>query len=577
MPRLSVLAVCSVAGGFAEAAFLVLVTRAGFAVSEADETVDVAFGAQVSVGRAALYALGLVLIRVLLALAAAQLSARISAASVAESRRDLSIGFLRASWQIQQNDRSGQLQELLTTFTGKGAELVGSLTMAISSAFNLLALLGLAVAIDPAGSLVVVVCVAVLGSGLRPLRNAVRRQAKRAADAGMSFATDLGEISELGMEMHVFNIQSQTERRVSRLIDENARLNERLALLRGIVPVMYSGLAYLAIVAAIAVVATTNATDITSVGAVMLVMLRSLSYGQNLQTSLSSIAASRPFVDSLHDKIDLYRSNEVKQHGTQLDTAGSLRLENVDFHYVMGQLVLEGVNAEIKHREVVGVVGPSGSGKSTLVQLLLGLRQPSNGAITANHLELSTLSRGSLARKITFVPQSSHLVAGTISENIRFYRSDISQEEIERAAKLAHLHEDISGWPEGYDRPVGERGGHLSGGQQQRLCIARALVEDPDVLILDEPTSALDAKSEHLIRQTLKELSGRMTIVVIAHRMALLSICDRIMVIQDGHLVGYDTPTNLAASNDFYREALRISGTDTSTQVNGATGTSDQS
>ena len=112
----------------------------------------------------------------------------------------------------------------------------------------------------------------------------------------------------------------------------------------------------------------------------------------------------------------------------------------------------------------------------------------------------------------------------------------------------------------GYDRQVGERGSHLSGGQQQRLIIARALVEHPDVLILDEPTSALDVRSEHLIRQTLDGLRDEMTIIIIAHRLSTLDICDRLMVIHDGELKAFDTPDNLEKDNDFYREALRLSG-----------------
>ena len=170
------------------------------------------------------------------------------------------------------------------------------------------------------------------------------------------------------------------------------------------------------------------------------------------------------------------------------------------------------------------------------------------------------LSRAEWARKVTFVPQQAHLVAGTVADNIRFFRDDVSDEQVAEAARLANLHDEVLAMVDGYDRQVGEQGSHLSGGQQQRLIIARALVEDPDVLILDEPTSSLDVRSESLIRKTLDQLRERMTVIIIAHRLSTLDICDRIMVIQDGELKAFDTPENLEKDNDFYREALALSG-----------------
>ena len=171
------------------------------------------------------------------------------------------------------------------------------------------------------------------------------------------------------------------------------------------------------------------------------------------------------------------------------------------------------------------------------------------------------LSRTEWARKVTFVPQDAHLIAGTIADNIRFLRDDISQERHRARRPASPISTTTStAFPEGYDRQVGERGSHLSGGQQQRLIIARALVEHPDVLILDEPTSSLDVRSEHLIRQTLDRLRNEMTIIIIAHRLSTLDSCDRLMVIHDGELKAFDTPDNLEKDNDFYREALTLSG-----------------
>lgn len=554
------IAVLSLVGGLAEAVFLVVITRAAFAVTAGKEEFGILAGRSLSVAGMVWLALGLVVLKVGLSLIATWQSARLSSDVTADIRRQLASAFLRSSWSVQQGHRSGRLQEMLTNFAGAAATTVGSVTNIITSAFNLIALLGLSIVVDPAGSIAVVIAVALLGSVLRPVRAMVKRQSAKAARSGMDFASSLSEISNLGMEVHIFNVQTQTERRIATLIDENAVAGQRLNVLRGLVPNLYSGLAYLAIVAAIGLVAVSNTTNFTSLGAVMLIMLRSLSYGQGLQVAAANVSAAAPFVEGLHDQLASFREAAVIDHGEAIGEIGTLTVDAVCFEYTKSQPVLVEVTATIARREIVGIIGPSGSGKSTLVQLLLGLRQPTSGRVLADGRPIDRFSRSEWARRVAFVPQAAHLIAGTIADNIRFFRDDVSHADIERAARLAHLHADISTWPDGYGREVGEHGGHLSGGQQQRLCIARALVERPDVLILDEPTSSLDVQSESLIRETLTALRQDMSIVIIAHRLSTLEICDRIMVIQDGQLKAFDTPTNLEATSDFYRDALVLSG-----------------
>jgi ATP-binding cassette, subfamily B, bacterial len=549
-----------VSGGLVEALFLVTVTRIGFAITDGQDTVGVIAGRTMPTGSAVVVALMLVFARIGLAVATTWQSSHLGASVIAEVRHDLARAFMGASWSSQHGERTGRLQELLTTFAQRGAELVDATTSAIASGCSLAALLGSAIAVDPLASIVVIAAVAVMGGVLRPLRAAVKREAGRTASAGMEFATGLSETSELGMEMHVFNVQPQATERIIDLIDRNEATMFRLTFLRGLVPAIYTGMAYLALVGALAVVAAIDSANLASVGAVMLIMLRSLSYGQAFQNSITTINAALPFLGLLDDEVARYRLAQVVDHGQPIETVGALRLDAVSFEYTTGAPVLRHVNATIEPREVVGVIGPSGSGKSTLVQLLLGLRDPTAGLVLADGRDIRVLSRTEWARKVTFVPQDAHLIAGTIADNIRFLRDNVSQDAIEHAARLANLHDDVAAFPEGYDRQVGERGSHLSGGQQQRLIIARALVEHPDVLILDEPTSSLDVRSEHLIRQTLDGLREHMTIIIIAHRLSTLDSCDRLMVITDGELKGFDTPDNLEKDNDFYREALRLSG-----------------
>jgi ABC-type multidrug transport system fused ATPase/permease subunit len=220
---------------------------------------------------------------------------------------------------------------------------------------------------------------------------------------------------------------------------------------------------------------------------------------------------------------------------------------------------LSGISFAARHGEVIGIVGPSGAGKSTLVQLILRLREPTSGRVLADGRELPQLSLDNWYERVTFVPQEPRLFSGTVADNIRFFR-DVKREDVERAAMLANVHDEILSWPSGYTTPVGERGSQLSLGQRQRLCIARSLVGDPDVIVLDEPTSSLDPRSESLVREALSALGSKVTLFIIAHRLSTLDTCDRIMVLHAGRLQGFDEPRRLEHSSPFYREALRLSG-----------------
>ena len=155
------------------------------------------------------------------------------------------------------------------------------------------------------------------------------------------------------------------------------------------------------------------------------------------------------------------------------------------------------------------------------------------------------------------MPQEPRLLHASVAENIRFER-ELDAATVEHAARLAHIHDEILGWPKGYETVVGPRADAVSGGQQQRLCLARALAAKPEVLVLDEPTSALDPNSEALIQESLSGLKHELTLFIIAHRMSTLDICDRVMVIIDGKLVAFDTIELLREHNSYYRSASAI-------------------
>ena len=562
--RLIAMSISSILGGLAEAAMLVLLARIAFALASGDDEVTLNLGPfhdwHFSVTNLLWIAAGLVGARFVLQALQMVLSARASIDTVRRTRKRLIRRYLGASWALQSQQREGRLQELVTTYANSASGAVATVATGAIAIFNLTALLGTALFVSPIASIGAALAALLIGLVLRPLRLAVRRRSALAAAANLQFATGVTELTANLQEVRIFQVERPVSDRLAALTDESARRNLSTSYMSGSISVIYQGIAMFLLVGALSIAYATGVGELSSLGAIVLIMLRSLSYAQGVQNAIQSLHQIAPYIETLHEEEEQYSTAQVSRDGAPIEHIGSLEFDDVCFEYTPGVAVLEDVSFEVSRGEIIGVVGPSGAGKSTLVQLLLRLRDPTTGKMLTDGHDVRELCLDDWYRRFTFVPQEARLFSGTVGDNIRFFREDVDQSAIELAAKRAHLHEEIMAWPLGYDTPVGERGGQLSGGQRQRLCIARALADDPDVIVLDEPTSSLDIRSDALIRETLAELAPQTTVFVIAHRLSTLTICDRIMVIFEGRLQGFDEPGRLEATDPFYAEALRLSG-----------------
>ena len=234
---------------------------------------------------------------------------------------------------------------------------------------------------------------------------------------------------------------------------------------------------------------------------------------------------------------------------------GSLSFENVTFTYPNDEEpILKDVSFDIAAGEMVGVVGATGAGKSTLAQLIPRLFDPQQGSIKIGGKDIRTVSEGTLRKTVSIVLQRAILFSGTIADNLRQGKGDATVSEMERAARIAQASEFISRMDLAFESPVEERGTNFSGGQKQRMSIARGIVSNPKILIFDDSTSALDAKSERLVQEALnKDLKGTTTIII-AQKISSVVHADKILVLDQGRLIGQGKHADLVATNPIYRE-----------------------
>ena len=291
-------------------------------------------------------------------------------------------------------------------------------------------------------------------------------------------------------------------------------------------------------------------------------LMSMLSYCMNILMSLMmlsmvfvmitmSAASAKRVAEVLDEKSDLTNGEnpvmEVKD--------GSVRFNNVSFAYKKnGEKALENINLDIKSGETIGIIGGTGSAKSSLVQLLPRLYDVTEGSVEVGGVDVRKYDLETLRNSVAMVLQKNELFSGTIAENLRWGNPDATDAEIEEACKQACADEFIERFPDRYETYIEQGGTNVSGGQKQRLCIARALLKKPKILILDDSTSAVDTATDAKIRHSFAEKIPGTTVFIIAQRISSVENADHVLVLDNGHISGFDTPENLLKTNAIYQE-----------------------
>lgn len=524
-----------------EAAVMVIVIGVAMAIVDGDETVRFAALGNDRGGLSpstALWVAGAGAVSLtLLHVDAARIAARIPSSVLHSARQQAICVFSQARWERQMAEREGAFQETVSTLAGQSAALLMHFCTFLSAAVSLATMFLLATVIDPIAMSAVVALGAVLVLAFRPIGMLTRRRASEYVSANSEWVERASEWSSLATELRVYAVESSQAAELGDASAGVTHAHRRTDFASRMGSSLFRDTAVVLIVVGVAVFHASDARNMGAVGAAVLLVIRSLAYAQVANFATQHVNELAPNLISLLDRLESLRSQQVKAGVQEISTIGRVHLDRVSYTFENGAPGVVDVQLSIESGECVGIIGPSGSGKTTLAQLIVGLRVPTAGSVWAGGVVLQDIRPDRWHRLVGYVPQEPKLFRGTVAENVAFFRPDVSIDDVRDALVAAQLADEIDRLPEGIHTQLGARGAGLSGGQRQRIVIARALAGKPQLLVLDEPTSALDVGVEQLLADTVVALKGSLTIVMVAHRLATLAMCDRVVSMRDGHVV----------------------------------------
>ncbi len=531
--RLWAISLASFVAGIADAACLLALSTAAIAITGGHNRVDM-IGVDITVRTALLLAGATAIVRLLVALWSARACARVAAGIVHRHRTTVLRSFIDAPWGITVAQSPGAIQQVAMANTQVAGAYALTATSLVSACINIAVLTIAAVAASPIGAAAVGVIAVVVGLLMRPWTRRSRKIGEQEADQAQAVAARFADIVNTARPITLFDVGEPVAADFELASRRQIDLYRSSRFLAAASPSVYQALVAIAVAGGLLVLSGRSVANIAAFGSVALLSLRAVSQGQLAQQAAQTLGAQQGFITQLLETEQQLAAATVGYGSEDAPHIDSLGLSAATLRHD-DRFTLGPIDLAIGRHEVIGVIGHSGAGKSTVVDLLSRLRQPSSGSLCVNGMNANKYSAASWAARIACVPQEPVLLAGTVSDNIRWFR-DLEPERLMTAARQANVADEIEAWPLAMNTQVGHAGSHLSVGQRQRICLARALAGRPDVLMLDEATSSVDNSSEERIRAALTALKGKVTMVIVAHRPSTLSLCDRIVHIENGTL-----------------------------------------
>jgi ATP-binding cassette, subfamily B, bacterial len=485
---------------------------------------------------------------------------------VADLRSDVFAHLTKLSSAFFDNAKTGEMISRLTADTTQIKSAVGaSVSLALRNLVLFLGGAAMMVVTSPRLSLFVLAAIPVIVLPLVGFGRAVRRKGRAAQDSLAEATSYASELIGAVRILQAFTNEALAAARFKGAVEQAYDAARGATRARGIL----TAIAIFLIFASVVVVLWIGAQDVMAgrisagrLGQFVLYAVFAAGGLGELSQVWGELALASGAAERLFEILAIEPKIEAPPHPVALPkpARGAITFDDVRFVYPGRPTapVLEGISFQLKPGEKLALVGPSGAGKSTIFHLIQRFYDPLSGMVRFDGVRLTDADPAQVRSNIALVPQDPVVFAASVRENIRFGRPDASDEEIAQAAEAAYAADFIARLPQGYDTQVGERGITLSGGQRQRIAIARAILRRAPLLLLDEATSSLDAESETLVQQALKRLMQQHTSIVIAHRLATVQSCDRILVLDHGRIVEEGTHASLSGNGGLYARLAKL-------------------